>query len=96
MDKSDQLVMRAEQAVQVLENPLFAQAFADTRTGIMEAWAKLPPSEERKGEYAQDLHRMIRCLAHVEKCLVEHINTGKLAQKQIEGKTNLLGKRRIT
>lgn len=93
MDRQE-AIHRAESAQQVLNNPLFKQAFSDTRLGIMEAWAKLNSSDERKGEYSQDLHRMIRCLDRVEKCLKEHISTGKLAAKELEGKRNLLGQYR--
>jgi hypothetical protein len=86
-------IQRAEQAIQVLNNPLFVSAFKETRQAIMEAWAKLDSNSERKGEYSQDLHRMIRALDRVEKCLKEHITTGKLAD--VEGKKNLLGRARF-
>lgn len=93
MDKTEQAIRRAEQAQQVLNNPLFDAAFKDTEAGIVEAWKKLNPSEARVSEYAADLHRMTRCLERVRKCLVEHITTGKLAQENLKSKRNLFGKK---
>jgi hypothetical protein len=92
MDKAEEQILRAEQALQVLNNPLFELAFKETRQGILEAWARLDSGDERKREYSQDLHRMVRALDRVEKCLKEHITTGKLARADIEGKRNLLGR----
>jgi hypothetical protein len=94
MDKQELAAIRGEQASQIINNPLFEQAFKDTRQAIMEAWAGLNSSDERKTEYSQDLHRMVKCLGRVEKCLKEHITTGRLATVEIEGKRNLFGKRR--
>jgi hypothetical protein len=77
----------------VVNNPLFDDAFSSTRAAIMEAWAGLNPSDEKRSEYSQDLHRMLRALDKVKLCLTEHITTGKLAKHTIEGRKNLLGKR---
>ena len=87
MDKLELSVMRAEQAAQLRGNPLFEQAFADTRAAIMEVWAGLPTSET---ESAKDLHRMLKCLDRVKKCIDVHIDTGKLARKEIEGRAKRL------
>jgi hypothetical protein len=88
-------MLRGEQAQQVISNPLFEEAFASTRSAIMEAWAGLNPSDEKHSEYSRDLHRMIRALDKVKHCLVEHITTGKLAKHAVEGKRNLLGRRAL-
>lgn len=94
MDNLDLKVMRGEQAQQLMKNPLFEQAFADTRTGIMEAWAGLSTSDEKRSEYSADLHKMLKCLDRVKTALSEHITTGKIASREIEGKKNLFGRRR--
>jgi hypothetical protein len=92
MDVHEQKMVRAEQANQVLNNPLFEQAFTETRLAVMNAWAALSPNDERRSEYSADLHRMLRALDHVKVCLVEHITTGKLAEHQIKAKRNMFGR----
>ncbi len=86
MDKHEAAVMRGEQAMQLINNPVFEQAFADTRRGILEAWAKLDTTDR---ENARDLHRMLKCLDRVRKCVDVHIDTGKLAAKEIECRSKL-------
>lgn len=83
MDRLELAVVRGEQAQAVKNNPIFDQAFADTRRGILEAWAQLDTSES---ERAKDLHRMLKCLDRVRKCVETHIDTGKIAQKEIDGR----------
>lgn len=92
MDKTEQQIVRAEQAKMVLDNPIFAQAFDDTRTAIMSAWAQLSPADEKRSEHATDLHRMIRALDKVRVCLEEHVTTGKIAAEHLKGRKNLLGR----
>lgn len=84
MDKRELQVMRGEQAKQLQANPVFEQAFADTRAAILEVWAAMPTSDT---ESAKDLHRMLKCLDRVRKCVQTHIDTGKLAQKEIDGRS---------
>lgn len=83
MDKLELAVVRAEQAQALNTNPMFDRAFADTRAAILETWASLDTSES---ERAKDLHRMLKALDRVRKCVQTHIDTGKLAQKEIEGR----------
>lgn len=83
MDRLELATVRGEQAQAVKNNPIFEQAFADTRRGILEAWAQLDTSES---ERAKDLHRMLKCLDRVRKCVETHIDTGKIAQKEIDGR----------
>jgi hypothetical protein len=83
MDKLELQVMRAEQAQALKNNPMFEQAFADTRKGVLETWAALSTSDS---EEAKDLHRMLKMLDRVRKCIETHIDTGKLAQKEVEGR----------
>ena len=84
MDRLELATLRGEQAKQLLANPLFDQAFADTRKGVLETWASLGTSDT---ENARDLHRMIKCLDRVKRCLEVHVDTGKLAAKEIEGRS---------
>ena len=83
MDKHELQMLRAEQAQQLKANPVFDQAFSDTRRGIMETWAQLDTSDT---DTARDLHRMLKCLDRVRKCIDVHIDTGKLARHEIEAR----------
>ena len=89
MDRLELAVMRGEQAQALRTNPLYEQAFADTRKAILEAWAALPSRDIADREHAQDLHRMLKCLDRVRKCVDTHVDTGRLAQKEIEGRSRL-------
>lgn len=81
MDKHQQAVMRGDEAQRLLDSEMLQQAFADTRSACMEAWAKLQTSES---EPAKDLHRMVKLLDRVQHCIRAHIETGKIAQKTID------------
>lgn len=83
MDKQERQIRNAGEAQALLGNPLFAQAFAETRAGIMEAWAGLDSKDK---ETAAELLLMVKCLDRVKRCVVTHIETGKLAAAEIEGR----------
>lgn len=77
-------MQRGEEASRVLNSPVFRQAVDDTRKAILEAWASL---DKPAGDHAQDLHRMLKCLEKVERCLTVHMETGKIAAKEIEARS---------
>lgn len=87
MDKLELAMLRAAQAEQLKANPLYALAFETTRAAIMETWAELPTSDS---DNAKDLHRMLKCLERVKRCLDVHIDTGKLAEREIKGREKRL------
>lgn len=87
MDKFELASLRAEQAKQLQANPVFTEALEATRTAIMQTWASLPTSDT---ENARDLHRMLKCLDKVRHCIQVHIDTGKIAEKEIQGREKRL------
>lgn len=89
MDKLEQATNRAEEASRVLNSPMFDQAFADTRQALMNTWAALDTTDERYGEFAKDVHRKIKMLDSVKRCLQTHLETGKLAHREIDGRSRL-------
>lgn len=86
MDRLELAGVRAEEALRVLNSEVFTQAFADTRQALMNTWASLDTTDDKYGEFARDIHRKIKCLDSVKRCLEEHIKSGKLAQVEIEGR----------
>ena len=89
MDRLEHATHRAEEASRILNSEMFAQAFADTRQALVNVWAGLDTTDDRYGEFAKDLHRKIKCLDSVKRALSEHIATGKLAQREIDGRSRL-------
>ena len=86
MDKAEKAVINAEEARQLLANPMFDAAFEDTRKALLDALASL---DNLRDERAIELHCMVRSLSKVRRCIEEHINTGKIARKEIEGRSVL-------
>lgn len=83
MDSLDAQVARAEEAQRLLNSPLFTAALQDTRTGIQEAWARTNTKDK---ETLQELHLMVKLVDRVENCLKQHIDSGKIAAHEIEGR----------
>lgn len=92
MDSQEFKLLRAEQAEQLKNNPVFIEAFVDARTAILESLASLP---NLRKEEAHDLHRMLKCLSTVQKIIDEHIDTGKIIRKNLTKEPGFLNKRRI-
>ena len=90
MDKHETQVQRAEEAQRLLTSVMFAKAFDDTRAGILSTWADLPTSDT---DNARDLHRMLKCLERVRRCIEVHVETGKLAAKELDSRKRLFGMR---
>jgi hypothetical protein len=79
---------RGEEAARLLaDTSLLSIAFEESRTALMRTWAALDTVENEK---AKDLHRMLKCLDIVERVLRKHIETGQLAQHEIQGREKRL------
>ena len=85
MDRLELATMRADEADRIINSEVFKAAFDDVKAAILSTWADLPTADT---ENAKDLHRRLKCLEQVKRALVEHVATGKLAKKEIEGRTS--------
>jgi hypothetical protein len=86
MDKHEQAIQRGEEASRLMNSTMFNQAFADTRQGIFEAMASLDSSDDKS---LADLHKMVKLLDRVKKCIQTHIETGQITQKALQAKKPL-------
>ena len=86
MDKHEEQIRRAEEAQAILSSAMFDKAFTDTRVAILNAIASL---DNLRDDRARDLHSMVKGLEKVRRVIEEHIATGKLSAKEIEGRKRL-------
>ena len=78
--------MRAEEAERIVNSEIFTAAFNDTRQALLNALAGM---DNLRDDRARDVHAMVKGLDAVKRCLEVHIDTGKLARKEIEGRAKL-------
>lgn len=74
-------IKRAEEAKLVLENPLFKGAIQEVRQGIVDSLANSPMGDEKTHNR---LAIALQIVNQIEKTLAQHVQTGVLAQIQIE------------
>lgn len=79
-------VMRGNQAKDLLEHPLMVEAFHLLRTQVMDQWASSPA---RDTEGREKLWQLTKLIDKLEGHLREVLETGKLAQIQVNDKKNL-------
>lgn len=72
---------RGELAADVLDNPLYREAFDSVRAGIIHAW-ETAPIRDKEGQ--GELKLMLKLLTDVQRNIETVMQTGKMAQIQIE------------
>jgi hypothetical protein len=77
----DNEISRAQQASDVIDNPLYQEAFTLMRERLMQQWADSPA---RDTEGREKLWQMTKLLDGVEGHLKQIMETGKIARVQIE------------
>ena len=74
-------VQRGHEAKQLIEHPIFKEAVAAVRAGIINKWADAP-LRDRDG--AHELKLMLKLLDDVEANIVRVVKTGEMATIQLE------------
>lgn len=78
---NEQLLERALKAKAILENPLYAESWENTRAAIIALIEKTPLADSQT---AEDLRRCLKLLRDVRANLELCLNQGKLASFQLE------------
>lgn len=77
-------LIRAEQAAQLLRNPLVRQALDGIKNGVIENWRQAPVKDKDLREYLWTIY-VGAC--KFEELLQSHIETGKLAAASLKTNT---------
>lgn len=72
---------RAQQAKQLLDNPVYREALESVRSAIVSAWSNAPI---RDVEGQHELKLMLKLLTDLENNITRVVNDGKIAQIEIE------------
>lgn len=76
----ERMVQRAEEAKQLLANPLFAEAFAAIREEVIEQWTNSKATEEAGRE---KLWLTLKLLDRLQSQITQVVHTGKVAQASL-------------
>lgn len=68
-------------AKQFIESEIYKDAFHKVRQGILDTWAE-SPIRDTEGQH--ELRLMLKLMDDINSNIVSMINTGKMAEKQIE------------
>lgn len=74
-------VQKGRDAEQIIEHPIIKEAFAQVRAGIINKWADAPLRDK---EGAHELKLMLKLLGDVEMNIRRFVDTGKMAEIQLE------------
>lgn len=83
----DEQVRSGDEARAVLENPAFAQAFADIKQELIEQWKQAPARDLTGKEHLWNLHKLTEKL---ELALRSTLDTGTLAREQLRHERTML------
>lgn len=86
MNKSERITRDADEAARLLNSPMWIAAWEETRQAVFAAWEQLPSSDRTQSD---ELHRTLKNLARIKRVLETHIQTGKLAEKELRAKSGL-------
>lgn len=73
-------ITRARLAQELLENPLFTEAFQAISAELQRAWIMSPPRDTEGREF---IYLAQKALVQLEGAFKDHITTGKMARMQL-------------
>lgn len=73
-------VRRGQQAKELLENPLLAEAFTGIKTNLLKAW-ELSPVRDAEGR--EVIYTAMKLLDQLKGALEKHMTTGRLATQEL-------------
>ena len=73
-------IIRARYAQELLENPLFVEAFQAIGADLQRAWIASPPRDTEGREF---IYLAQKALLQLEGAFKEHVMTGKMARMQL-------------
>lgn len=76
---------RARLAKEVIENPIYQEAFTQVENGIIQSWREARDKEDR-----EHLHRMLLCLNKTKAVMMAVMSSGKLTEDQIRREQSAL------
>lgn len=76
----EQEKIRANQAQQVLDNPVFQEAFTALKASIFQKFEKTRFDQE---EERTELWRKLNCMSNLERYLSSVVQTGKMSETDI-------------
>lgn len=83
----EEQVRSGDEARAVLDNPAFAQAFADIKQELIEQWKQAPARDLTGKEHLWNLHKLTEKL---ELALRSTLDTGTLAREQLRHERTML------
>ena len=83
----DEQMRSGDDARAVLDNPAFAQAFADIKQELIEQWKQAPARDLTGKEHLWNLHKLTEKL---EAALRSTVDTGLLAREQLRHERTML------
>lgn len=81
----EQHVEQGRLAQQVLDNPVYQDAYKQVEKGIIDAWREARSPQDR-----EQLHQLLMMLSKAKNVLESTMRAGKLAQHEIQQKQSLM------
>ena len=81
MSDSEQLIIKGNNASALLSNPILRDAFAAIRDDLQTKASSMKTTDK---EACADLVRGMQVLDAIERCIRVHVETGKVARKELD------------
>lgn len=86
----EQEVLRGQLAADVLDNPVYQDAYRLTETALIARWRDSKDAAER-----EDCHKLVRLLDKIKRCMEATMRNGEVEAKEILRKRSLAERMKI-